>query len=76
VPISLDPQQVTLVTVLFAIGAAGLRRLWVFGWTYADKVIDLAEMTKDRNFWRDMALNLLETNDKAIEVAAKGTRNG
>ena len=68
---TLDPQQVTIIALLFAIGAAGLKKLWVFGWIYAEKVKDLGEMTKDRNFWRDIALQSMGHVDKAIEVATK-----
>ena len=66
-PTSLDPQQVTIVALLFAIGAAGLKKLWVFGWTYAEKDQDLQEMTTDRDFWRDTALASLTHVDKLVE---------
>lgn len=68
---NLDPQQVTIVALLFAIGGAGLRKLWVFGWVYSERDNDLVEMTKDRNFWRDTALASLGHVEQAIEVAKK-----
>jgi hypothetical protein len=69
--VTLDPQQITIIALLFAIGAAGLKKLWVFGWTYADKVNDLVGMTKDRDFWRDTALRSMGHTDRAIEVASR-----
>lgn len=67
----LDPNQTTIVGLLLALGAAGLKKLWVFGWTYADKVKDLADMTTDRNFWRDTALKSLVHVDQALEDKKK-----
>jgi len=66
-----DPDQVTIVGILTALGVAGLRRMWVFGWTYADKVKDLVDMTEDRNFWRDTALQSMGHTDKALVVAER-----
>lgn len=66
-----DPQQLTVLGVLLAIGAAGLKKLWVWGWTYQEKVDEVVEMTKDRNFWRDTALKAMGHTDKALEVAEK-----
>lgn len=68
---ALDPQQVTIIALLFALGAAGLKKLWVFGWTYAEKVRDLYDMTVDRNFWRDIALKSMGHTDVALDVAEK-----
>lgn len=68
---SLDPQQVTIVGLLFAIGAAGMRKVWVWGWTLADKEDQLKAMTVDRDFWRDTALRAIGHTDKAIDVVAK-----
>jgi len=65
----LTTEQITIIGLLLAIGGAGLKKLWVFGWTYADKVKDLAEMTADRDFWRDTALKSMVHTDKAIRVA-------
>ena len=62
----MQPDQLTLLGLIGAIAAAGLAKLWVFGWTYADKVKDLGEMTIDRNFWRDTALKSMGHVDKAL----------
>jgi hypothetical protein len=62
----LTPEQWTLLGMVSLIAGAGLRRLWVFGWTYADKVKDLSDMTVDRNFWRDTALRSMGHVDKAL----------
>lgn len=62
----LTPEQWTLLGLVGVIAAAGLRRLWVFGWTYADKVKDLGDMTVDRDFWRDTALKSMGHVDKAL----------
>lgn len=72
----LDPQQITIVALLFGLGAAGLKKYWVFGWQYADKMAEMVKLEEDRNFWRDTALKALGHTDKALEVAAKGTGNG
>lgn len=63
---TLDSNQLTIVGVLTAIGLAGLKRLWVFGWTYTEKDKDLTEMTEDRNFWRDTALQSMGHVDTAL----------
>lgn len=74
----LDPIAVIagIGTILTGVVVAGLNKKWVWGWTYADKDKDLDDMTKDRDFWRDTALSLLQHNDKALEVAAKGAKDG
>lgn len=64
-------EQVTLVGVLIAIGAAGLAKKWVFGWVYDQVQKDLIAMTADRNFWRDMALKLGGITGKAVDIAEK-----
>lgn len=63
----LAPEQITIISLLLALGAAGMKKLWVFGWTYADKVKDLLDMTEDRNFWRDTALESMGHTDKALD---------
>jgi hypothetical protein len=60
------PEQWTILGLVGAITTAGLAKLWVFGWTYTDKVKDLGEMTLDRNFWRDTALKSMGHVDKAL----------
>ena len=47
----------------------GGRRLWVYGWTYA-------EMVADRDRWRDMALRGINAAEKATVVAEQTIRNG
>ena len=71
-----DAQQVTVAALLFGIGAAGLKKLWVWGWAYAQLQADLAKMEKDRDFWRDTALRSMGHTDKALEVAAQSGRDG
>lgn len=68
----LTPERITIVGLLLALGAAGVRRMWVFGWIYAAKVDDLEDMTKDRDFWRDVALRAMGNVDKAIPPKAGG----
>lgn len=60
----LDPEQLTIVALLLAIGGAGLKRLWVFGWTYEAKA-------KESDFWRDLYLKGVQITDKALAVAEK-----
>lgn len=76
----LTPEQLTIVGLLIAIGAAGLAKKWVFGWVYDSLRQDdderLADMTGDRNFWRDLALQLMNINEHAIDVAAKKADGG
>jgi hypothetical protein len=59
-------EQWTILGLVSGIAAAGLAKLWVWGWVYADKAKDLADMTTDRNFWRDTALKSLGHVDKAL----------
>lgn len=72
---SLEAQQITVAALLLAIGGAGLKKLWVWGWTYADRLADIAELKKDRDFWRDTALKALGHVDKALEVV-QGRQSG
>jgi len=65
--VPIDPTQVTIVGLLLAIGAAGLKRLWVFGWTYS-------EAAADRDFWRDTALKAMGHTDAALAVATKASK--
>jgi hypothetical protein len=59
---ALDPKDITVIGLLLAIGFAGIRKVWVFGW-YA------ATVEKDRDFWRSIALRSMGHTDRAIEVA-------
>lgn len=63
----MDPNQLTLASIAIALGVLGLKKMWVFGWTYADKEKDLDDMTVDRNFWRDTALKSMGHTDKALD---------
>lgn len=78
----MDPQQITVVALVFGIGAAGLAKKWVFGWIYeaaiASLLKQLADMTADRNFWRDSTLAAMRHTDKALDVvqAQKTTPDG
>jgi hypothetical protein len=42
----------------------GHRRLWVFGWHYA-------AVEADRDYWRNLAIELLRINDKAVTGTAQ-----
>lgn len=43
---------------------AGFKRVWVWGWMYA-------EMQRDRDEWKAIALRALPVVDKAVTVAAE-----
>lgn len=74
------PEQLTIVGLLLAIGAAGLAKKWVFGWVYDTLRVDFEkhqlDMTTDRDFWRDTALQLMNVNEQAIGVVAKKVNGG
>lgn len=73
----LTPEQLTIIGLLLAIGGLGLKKLWVFGWVYETALAALAEMRRDRDFWRDIALKAMGHTDKALAVAvAEKVRNG
>lgn len=57
-------QVVVLAGIIGAVIGAGIRRAWVWGWTYT-------EMRAERDFWRDTALQAMGHTDKAIDVADK-----
>lgn len=71
----MDAQQISVVALVFGIGAAGLAKKWVFGWIYeaaiASLLKQLADMTADRNFWRDSTLAALQHTTQALNVAEK-----
>jgi hypothetical protein len=60
----LNPEQLTIVGLLLAILVGGVRRDWVFGWTYREMADDL---TEDRNYWRSMALRTLGVAEKVAK---------
>lgn len=65
------PEQLTIIGLLLGIGAAGLAQKWVWGWVYQEVKKALVEMTEDRNFWRDIALQSMGHTGKAIEAVAQ-----
>lgn len=69
----MDPIYVIGVmgSIITGVVTAGLKRAWVWGWTYSDKVKDLADMTEDRDFWRNTALKLLQHNDAIVKKVVK-----
>jgi hypothetical protein len=48
-----------VIGVIGAIAAAGIAKVWVFGWTYS-------EMRTDRNFWRETAMKSMKHVDKTL----------
>lgn len=71
----MTPEQLGIVGICFALAGAGLKKLWVFGWTYADRQTELAEVKKDRDFWRDTALKAMGHTDIALGVTKKVTED-
>jgi hypothetical protein len=76
--VGLNPEQITILGMVLAIGGAGLAKLWVFGWLYSDKEAQrvreaaeaaeaLEKMEEDRNFWRDTALQALGHTDVLLK---------
>ena len=63
---TLDPTVVIagIGTVAATVIGAGIRRVWVWGWTYS-------QMESDRDFWRDTALRAMGQTEKAIRVVEK-----
>jgi hypothetical protein len=62
---TLTPEQVAaLGGILGAVVIAGIRQVWVWGWTYK-------AMVDDRDFWRRHALRSSDLTDRAIDIAAK-----
>lgn len=67
---NLTPEQVVAVAgILTAVIGAGLRKVWVWGWTYQ-------QVVEDRDFWRKIALQSMGHADKAIDIAAKKVIDG
>ena len=69
----LDPMVVlaSIGAITTAVIGAGVRKVWVWGWTYVD-------MEKDRDFWRSRALRgasiaeqAIGTTEKAISIAVR-----
>jgi hypothetical protein len=57
-------QVVVMAGIITAVVGAGIRRAWVWGWTYT-------EMRDDRDFWRKTALTAMGHTDRAIDVVDK-----
>lgn len=71
--VTLDPvgiadflQKAGVVGLLVFILVGGSRKLWVFGY-------QLAEMTADRDRWRDLALHAMSQVDRTTGVADRAT---
>lgn len=61
----LTPEQTAAVGgIIVAVVVAGIRKVWVWGWTYASAI-------EERDFWRATALRSMGHADKAIDIAAK-----
>ena len=54
-------------SILGTVTAAGVRQMWVFGWTYRAKAVEA-------DFWRDAFLRSVGQTDQAIQVVKKVTR--
>lgn len=63
-------QVIAAAAIVSAVVAAGVKGLWVFGWVYQALQKQLAEMTRDRDFWRDVALKSMGHTDKALDATA------
>lgn len=57
--------------VIAAIGALATGLGWVARRVYTDLRSDIAELSKDRDDWREAALKSMGITDKAIVVAEK-----
>lgn len=57
-------------TAVTAVVGAGIKKVWVWGWTLKDKDDDLEAMTKDRDFWQDLCLQLAGVNEAAVKALA------
>jgi hypothetical protein len=53
-----------MIALLLIILVGGLRRWWVFGWIYEEKMQDCDE-------WKELALKGAETATRAAEVAVR-----
>lgn len=66
----LTPEQVAAVAgILGAVIVSGIKKVWVWGWTYNSVV-------EDRDFWRTTALKSMGHADKAIDIAAGSKGDG
>lgn len=76
----LNPEQITIIALLFGIGGAGLAKKWVFGWVYDAMVKFLTDalnaMTEDRDFWKDAFLTQAGHTVKAIDTVKKVVKDG
>lgn len=74
---TLDPLVVfgAIGSILGTVLGAGIKGIWVFGRELTAANADTAEMTKDRDFWRGIALEGLKTADQAVSVAKKSSRD-
>lgn len=65
----IDPVAViaAIGTILGTVVGAGVRQVWVFGWTYRAKA-------DESDFWRDAFLRAVGQTEQAIRVAKKVTR--
>lgn len=56
-----DPERVGLLTFVLTVLVAGFRKMWVWGY-------QLVDMTKDRDFWRGIALAAMKVTEKQVGV--------
>lgn len=61
---TLDPAVVIagIGTLAATVVGAGIRKVWVWGWTFSD-------MERDRDFWRQTAIGLMRVSAQATDIA-------
>lgn len=69
--IVLEPVAViaAIGTILTAVVGAGIRQVWVWGWTYK-------AMVEERDFWRSATLELIPITGKATQIVADKSSHG
>jgi hypothetical protein len=66
---SLDPEQVTIISLLLFIGIAGFKRYWVWGYQLAEAQLATEEAKEEADEWKGIALEQWRTTGKAVAVA-------
>jgi hypothetical protein len=66
-------QKFGLLAFFVLVGWTGMKRIWVWGYQAEELREDLADMTRERDAWRDLALSGTTLADKAVTALHRST---
>lgn len=68
-------KEVTLSLGLLGIVGALLRKIWVPGWLYQEKIDEIARLREEVRMWQRLALEANNVASKTVDIAEKIVSN-